>query len=196
MLQYLSMTPDKPTIIVIHGAPASSKTHFSQWLSQELQLPLLSKDDIKEELYNHFDYTSIDQTKNIGAASFELLWLWLSTLMPFKQTLIIETAFFAKLSQPKIIALAHRYGYNIIQVFCQAAESVRHQRYVARANGPDRHPGHMDRERLAEFQIRTAVEYRSMDLPGSTLTLDTTDLDNLDYQNILQKIVQELNHAH
>jgi predicted kinase len=187
------MKTKRSSLIVVHGAPASGKTYFSHWLSRQLNLPVLSKDDIKEELFSHFDYSSVEQSKNIGAASFDLLWLWLSKLMPHGQDLIIETAFFAKYSQPKIIDLAQNHNYRIIQIFCHADEQVRHQRYIDRAHGSARHPGHMDKQRLAEFNTRAANEYQAMDLPGTLITLDTTSLDDLSYQDVLQQVTQELN---
>ncbi len=186
----------KPTLIIIHGAPGSGKTYASRWLSQQLSIPLLSKDDIKEELYNHFDYQTVDQSIKIGAASFELLWLWLSKLMPFGQNLLIETAFYAKYNQPKITELAHSHNYQIIQVFCQADEDVRHQRFVDRAHGPDRHPGHMDKQRLADLINQPGQsadqQYQPLDLPGSLFFLDTTDFDKIDYQLLLDQINKEL----
>lgn len=183
----------KPFLLIVNGAPATGKTYLSHWLSQQLDLPLLSKDDIKEELFNHFDCSSKEKSQALGAVSFDLLWLWLSKLMPFRQTLIIETSFNLIYSQPKIIDLTTSHNYATIQIYCQAEEQIRQQRFADRARSSQRHPGHQDKPRLPE--ITSISQYQPIDINGPTITVDTTSFDTLDLQAILDPIKQELIYA-
>ncbi len=178
-----------PSLIVVHGAPASGKTELGRWLARELRLPLLSMDDIKDELFAHFDHETIAQSERIGGASLDILWLWLETLMAAGTTsLIVETAFPQDQSEERFQRLAADHGYQIAQVFCHADEHTLRRRYIERARTPGRHPGHRDLERVEGQPIPAESSFRAMELPGLLIDLDTNDLDSVSYEDILEAL--------
>lgn len=177
------------TLIVVHGAPASGKTELGRWLAQRLRLPLLSMDEIKDELFNHFEHETIAQSERIGGASLDVLWLWLETLMRAGTTsLIVETAFPQGQSEPRFQRLAADHGYRLAQIFCHADEHTLRRRYVDRARTPGRHPGHRDLERVEGQPIPAESSFRAMELPGFLIDLDTSDLDSVSYEDILDAL--------
>ena len=180
-------------LIIIHGSPASGKTYISQWLSKKLHLPLLAKDDLKEELFNHFEYDSINDSKKIGAASFDLLWLLLDKLMPFGSPYIIETAFHLKFSTPKILELTEKYDYKPIQVYCYADKDTLLQRYIHRAQH-SRHPGHKDHERAKDLDNNADLSaYYELPLNCPTITIDTTNFEKVNLSVVAERLQEEVN---
>ncbi len=178
-----------PCLIVVHGASAAGKTHLSRVLAQGLDVTLISKDDIKETLFNHFESDTIGLSDRIDAASLELFWLWLDRLMaPGQASYVVETVFPQETSEPHLRHLLTTHGYRVVQVYCHADERMLRQRYVERASSADRHPGHQDLQRVEGQPIPDESPYRPLDLPGPVLELDTTDLASIDSQTLLVNV--------
>jgi len=178
-----------PSLIVVHGAAASGKTELSRYLARELGLPLLAKDEIKETLFTHFDHHSIVESDRIDAASLDLLWLWLEWFMAGSpRNLVVETAFPATISQPRLMDLVQRHDHAVVQIFCHATEPVLRQRYVDRARTPDRHPGHQDLARVEGQPIPESSSYHPLDLPGPLIDVDTTNTETVDYRHIRERV--------
>lgn len=45
-----------PLLVVIQGAPGSGKTTLVEKLRQDIGLPIIGKDDIKEMLFDHIEH--------------------------------------------------------------------------------------------------------------------------------------------
>jgi predicted kinase len=72
---------------------------------------------------------------------------------------------------------------SVVQVHCSAPLEVLLERYAAR----DRHPGHVDGERLDA--LREAVQsgrHEPLDLPGETIRIETTQ--PVDYEALLDAL--------
>lgn len=180
-----------PVLIVVHGPPASGKTRLSQWLARELQLPLISRDTIKEALFGHFDFQTVEQSDRIDAASYDLLWAWLDALMVTgERGYIVETAFVNSIGEPALTRLLERHGHRVVQMFCHANEPVLRQRYVERAKTSGRHPGHKDLQNVENQPIPERSSFRPMNLPGDLLDIDTSNLNDVDYQEILDRLTR------
>lgn len=123
---------DRP-VVVISGPPASGKTTLAGPLASELGWPLLSKDVIKETL---FDELGLPRTrrrsKQIGSASFEVLYALLER-MPMA---VIETYWHPEVSGPKLRSM----NRPLLEVFCRCDRDTR----LARLGTRDRHPGHLE----------------------------------------------------
>ena len=73
----IASSPAK-TIILVTGLPAAGKTTVSQALSEALTLPLLSKDAIKESLFDVLGVRDREWSLQLGAAANSVLWALLS----------------------------------------------------------------------------------------------------------------------
>jgi dephospho-CoA kinase len=58
-----------PIIIIVTGRPAAGKSTLAKWLSQELKFPLVSKDSIREQLFDRLGSKDRKWAQELGKAS-------------------------------------------------------------------------------------------------------------------------------
>jgi adenylate kinase family enzyme len=66
------------TVVLVTGTPGAGKTTVSRALSKALTLPLLSKDAIKESLFDVLGVRDREWSLQLGAAANNVLWSLLS----------------------------------------------------------------------------------------------------------------------
>jgi predicted kinase len=157
-----------PLLALVHGPPGSGKTTLGRALALELRLPLFAKDEVKEELYESLGTGDAAWSRGLGRAAYGLLFLIARRQLEAGGSLVLEGNFVAGTAEPHLAALP---PHRAVQVYCDAPEQVLVERYLAR----DRHPGHLDRERLEE--VRAAIRsgrFRTLALDAPLLEVDTT----------------------
>jgi adenylate kinase family enzyme len=181
-------------MIIITGASATGKTTFSKNLANKFGLPIISKDEIKELL---FDYLGIKDEKwatQLGVTSFELSYLFCEKLCQTGKTFVIEGNFENKYSSKVFSEIKSRYNYKVLQIYFYSQLDILYDRYVKRDNSGNRHLGHIILiNNLEEFITRTNSKNFKLDIDDSiTLEIDTTDFKDIKLQQIydeVQKIV-------
>jgi predicted kinase len=76
----------RPLLLLISGHPASGKTTLAQQLAPLLHLPLLSKDVIKEALYDTLGWSDHPWAHQFGAASGAVLFAMIERQLAFDTT--------------------------------------------------------------------------------------------------------------
>jgi predicted kinase len=157
-----------PRLVLVHGPPGSGKTTIAQGLAGELGLPLFEKDTVKEALYESLGIGDVEWSRRLGGAAYELLFLVARAELAAGRGLILEANFVGGVHEDAVAALPR---HQAVQVYCDAPEEVLIERYLAR----DRHPGHLDRERVEEVRASIrAGRHRALELDASTFRLDTS----------------------
>ncbi len=82
------------SIIIITGYPGTGKTTLSMKIAKKFKLPLVSKDGIKETIWDAVGWKHDKKmTFNIGGASYDLIFYFTCACLGVKKSLIIEANF-------------------------------------------------------------------------------------------------------
>jgi predicted kinase len=181
------------TLFVVSGLPASGKTTLARWLADELQVPLVGRDDIKERLFDSLGWSDRAWSKRLGAASWDLLYWFIEMQLAAGQSCMAESNFGAPGDADRLRELVARYNVNVIEVHCYAAGNVLVERYLERVRSGQRHPGHVDEITINEQRERLlAAVPAPLMLGGAEVLVNTTDPALIDYDWLLGEILSEL----
>lgn len=179
------MTPTRPTLLIVHGLPASGKTTLAKWLAQQLDWPAIYKDEVKEILFDTIGWKDRAFSRMLGVATIEVLFHVITMQLAAGVSCLAECNFKPELASPKLRAILAKSNAHSIQVLCRADGLVRLQRFQSRA----RHPGHAD----GEVNDALATEWQAeslapLDLNGPLIEVNTTDLSALNYDALLHQV--------
>ena len=144
------------SIIMVSGAPASGKSTLARALARVFSYPLLSKDTLKESLFDSLGTplgNNVDSpaalSRLLSRAAMDLLW----SLAPYCPKVILEANFRPK-SQHERERFAALEGRKL-EVYCHCTPEEAARRFRERATRADHHPAHsmktVSAEMLEEF---------------------------------------------
>ena len=131
-------------LVLITGHPAAGKTTLARYLGKALGWPALCKDDIKEVLYDTLDWSTAEQWQQLSVATWTLLYHQVTVLLDAHTPHIVEANFVPKFANPQWQVLKQRFEMQVIQVRCEGDPATLVERYRARIQQGQRHPGHRD----------------------------------------------------
>jgi predicted kinase len=183
------MTANKPVLIIVTGRPAAGKSTIAQWLAGELKLPWVSKDSVREVLFEQLGWQDRPWAQKLGLASLELMFYFAQAQFQVGGSLILDNAYDPTPSTPRFQALQQQYNLNIIQVICNSDKQTLFERFVTRSQSGQRHPGHGDETVLDNLRTHLAEERPpQMELEGLVVNVDTTEFSKIDYPAILKQV--------
>jgi len=180
-------------IIIVTGRPAAGKSTLAKWLSKELKLPLVSKDSIREELFDRLGWKDRKWAQELGKASVDMMFYFARAELEASHSIIMDNAFYPPISNPRFLALKEKYHSESVQIVCDSDRETLFQRFKARADSGIRHPGHGDQDVLEELYVNLAYNSSQiLEIGGSVIEIDTTDFAKVDYQKILEQVKTSL----
>lgn len=183
----------KPTIVIITGLPCTGKTILAKKIESTFNIKLLTKDDFKEILFEKFGCNNREWSKKIGATSYDILYLLAEKLMKTKDSFIIESNFHPVYSSEILNILINKYDYYAIQIRCFTEGNLLFERFKIRANSSNRHPGHLDKESINEWEpVLKKSKIDKLDINSTFIDIDTSQFDQIDYKKIYNIIKMEL----
>jgi predicted kinase len=126
-------------LTIILGSPASGKTTLARRLGSDLSLPVLSKDDVKEGLFDVLGLGDRDWSRRLSDASFAVLMRLARTQLALGQSCILEGNWRA-MHTPALSDILAESGAGAAQIWCCAEPREMVRRFAERS----RHPGHLD----------------------------------------------------
>ena len=161
----------KDTLIIVSGMAAAGKTTFAEWLSQEISAPLLSLDELWDEI----------GTTTIPFAQY---WTQCEDIMKHSSPLIIEFGFG---DEQKLIIneLVEKYKYRAINVhFCTSIESA-HRCF----NDRRKYDMGGAKPQITLEQYKKIVEQsKNFHFGDRVIYVDTTDFSRVSYEDIVKRI--------
>lgn len=189
---------------------------MAKTIAEQLKLPVISKDEIKEFLFDHVGFQSRADKANLGIASMEIMYYTAGQLMKAGQPFILENNF--ESSECGIKTLLDKYQYSALTITLTGDYKVIYKRFLERDLSPDRHRGHVvndcypEKKRRSLEELRAAsisyeeyihsIEKRGFDtffVGDKRIKVDTTDFSKIDMEKILLIIEvwkQEMNERH
>ena len=176
-----------PFLLIVSGLPCAGKTSIAERLADELGLPLMTKDGIKELLFDALGWKDREWSKQLSQASVELLLYFAESQLAAGNSLIIECNFQPHLAAPRLRAMQAHYTATLFQVYCRADTEALYERFKVRTG--KRHPGHVDEQYLAEFHAQLSqTSQETLDLGCPVVVVDTTDFQKVDYPTLLKAV--------
>lgn len=187
--------------ILVTGIPAAGKSTMAEVLAEHFGLPVISKDKMKELLYDTIGFCSREEKVKLGIASMNIMYYMAEQLMKRGQSFILENNF-ENVSKEGLLEILGKYSYKAITVTLTGDYEKIYQRFLERNDSPDRHRGHVVNDCYPEKiqnnlvapisyeSFVNGIMHRGMDrfvANGPHIILDTTDFARIDKEKLLQK---------
>jgi len=178
------------SIILVTGAPGTGKTTIAKKISKELELPLLTRDDIKALILDNLGRGGREWSKKVGQLSYRFMDYVIQRYLELQLPFIVESAFNPRYENDKFREWQAQYNFNSVQIFCYADNETVVRRWSARASKDEGHPSHTEgREGLEDLKRGLQEgQYESLQLRGSIIKVDTTDFDRVDEDKVIDEV--------
>jgi predicted kinase len=199
-------------LILIAGPPSSGKTSFARYLTQKMKIPMVSKDILKEYLFDTLGFKNRQEKVALGIAAMEIMYHFAERHLEIGLPMILENNF-EDYSKPGLISLIEKYGCKTITIMFRVDIEVLTQRFIERDKSPERHRGHVINTQYPEpagdasvqgspptkpmspEEFLSTIEQRGwarFSIGGEEIFVDTTDFSKVSYDSIYEKITEIL----
>jgi predicted kinase len=150
-------------LVLINGLPGSGKTTMATGLAAALNVPLISKDVIKEAVA---EVVPAVAGRALGMAASEMMWTLAAAM---SGSVVLESWWFKPRDLGFVAAGLRRCGpASVVEVWCDVPAHVAKARFVAR----QRHPIHGDHRQLADAWPRWEAAAEPLGI-GPVVYVDT-----------------------
>ena len=176
-------------VVIVNGLPGVGKTSLAARIAAALGWPLLTKDMLKEQLFDSIGWGDRAWSRKLSRASLDLLFLWLKTEAAAQRDIVIEGNFESDRDTPRFLANVGSTPVQWTQIVVGCDGDVLVARHRARALSGRRHPGHQEAALINELtELLQTGWVVPLALPGATIAVDTTDFAAFDPAAVIQQV--------
>lgn len=194
-------------LILIAGVPASGKTTFARYLGEKLNIPVISKDSIKEILFDTVGFNGREEKVKLGIGSIGILYYFAECILKCNKPVILESNF-ENASKVELMELIDKYKFKTLTVIFKGDIEEIYKRFEARDKSTERHRGHVINTEYPESAdadktyIPMGIEgFKKMafsrgmydfSIGGERIEVDATDYGKVNYEEIVKSIMSIL----
>ena len=179
---------DPPLLLVVTGAPATGKSTVAEEVAKRLRVPFITKDTLKETLYDTFGYGE-DLEEKLDRAALALLFSVVDAQLAAGVSVVAESNFDAETDTAPLRRLCREREVRLVQIHCHASTDAVLSNFAERAESPGRHPGHQDEPENVD-EVRAKLEaglWDPLDIPGELIELPVLETD-VDYDAVTDAV--------
>ena len=179
----------KNKMILVSGLPATGKTTFAKWLSEEMCIPHVCYDNFVEktlELGKRKCENEEEIRKYYGEFPYAFFWFCFEEIMKSSSLFIVDFHF-ADMMNNTLDELTTKYQYETITVHMDCSAELAHSRWEERNKTNSMRPN-LSIEQFIEGS-RQNKEFR---YGSNFIYVDTTDYSKVSYKDIVEQIRQYL----
>lgn len=161
----------EPLLVVVTGPPASGKSTIARELASELRIPFLSKDELKERLYEEIG-SGEELESEIERSATAILYSVARSNLTVGVSVLVESNF----DRESDTAPLRDLGARIVQVHCGGDTDALVRHFAERSAGGKRHPGHDD-DPADAGELRRKIDsglWDPLDLPGELIRVEAS----------------------
>jgi predicted kinase len=174
-----------PTMIIISGLPCTGKTTLGRQFSEKYKLPMISKDSIKESLFDSLGYSDRERSKKLGKATYPILYYFCEENLKAQKSFIVESNFSPEFDTQKMLKLKRDYSANILIIQCGCEGETLFNRFKERSESGKRHEGHVDHLNYEEFKGSLLSGHLDiLDIGATVIKINTTNIDDIELKEV------------
>jgi len=165
----------KPYLLVVTGRPGSGKTTFAKELSDEIFMPLISRDQIKEGYVHTFGKSHTELPQESNKIATEIFFNTLKVLINNDVSVIAEAAFQHRIWASILEQLMEKA--QVYLLICKVSDKIALDRFINRGlNNPRREYFHGDKGiDMARKGFKPSISpYEEPHLDVPTFYIDTS----------------------
>jgi len=178
-------------VLLISGSLAALKSTLAKRLSTDLNVVCMNKDDMKEVLGDTIGFNNREENLKLSKATFHMIVKLMLDLLKVHDLVILESNFKAhEIKYLNEIVSLHHIRQSV--VFLTGEVDVLYDRYVKRQ--PERHHVHTSTGLMSFENFKLSIAPFDLELYGNrSFMYDTTVMNDLKYQELLEKVKELLN---
>ena len=180
-------------LIIVSGPEATGKTFIGKSIAKTTGYQYVSKDMIKESLFDKLKHSTWDYAWYEEKAKQELF-RQISEQVKNDVDIVVESNFISK-DHARLQAYL-QLDTTVREVFCFSKGMTTLKRFVARNESGQRHRGHHDRRWYPKVLLENLLQYfgirwpsKPSELSETLLEVNTTDLTKVDIQELIKSLI-------
>jgi predicted kinase len=169
----------QPTLIISTGHPGSGKTSIAKRLSKQYHTAFVSKDALKERIFDALGSDDKTWSLKVSGASHRIMDDVVGQILQSGNSVIVESNFKPEIDSERFTAITEKYNAKCVQILCFADGNTLFERWNERIQNEERHEGHVEEISLEQIRQDLSAPYHPLNLSGELIQLNTSNFSKL-----------------